>query len=319
LVAGFASLIVMRLVLGIGESVAYPAYSKILAKHYGENERGLSNALIDIGAKCGPAVGTLAGGILMARYGWRPFFVCLGLGAMIWLPFWIKWMPRGRALAPEDAGPPPSVAEILVRRDAWATFAGLFCSNYLWYFMLNWLPYYLVRERHFSMHAMAYVATLPLACTAAATALAGCWSYRAIARGASPTRVRKTCTVAGMGGAAVIVAVPAIQNDAASIAILVLACVAYGTYTSSHWSITQTIAGPHAAGRWTGLQNFIGNLSGIAAPAVTGFIVQETGQFFWAFAVSAGCALVGAGVYLWLLGPVVPAEWSTGVGRDTTA
>ena len=309
LAAGFASLLLLRLVLGAGESVAYPAYSKILAKHYGENERGLSNALIDVGAKFGPAVGTLVGGIFMARYGWRPFFVCLGLGALIWLPCWAKWMPRGQAIAQVGADAPPSIAEILGRRDAWATFAGLFCSNYLWYFLLTWLPFYLVRERHFSMHAMAFVGTLPIACTAAATALAGCLSYRAISNGATPTRVRKTCTVAGMGVATVIVAVPAIRNDAASIAILVVACIAYGTYTSSHWAITQTIAGPLAAGRWTGMQNFIGNLAGVSAPAVTGFIVQETGQFFWAFAVSAGFALAGAVVYLWLLGPVVPAVW----------
>jgi len=309
LVAGFASLLLVRLVLGIGESVAYPAYSKILAKHYGENERGFSNALIDVGAKVGPAVGTLAGGILMARYGWRPFFVFLGLGALLWLPCWARWMPRGQAAATHEGDVLPSIGEVLRRRDAWATFIGLFCSNYYWYFLLTWLPFYLVRERHFSMHTMAFVGTLPFACTAVSTTVAGALCYRAIVNGASPTRVRRFCTVAGLGFSAIIVVVPAIRSDTASIAILMLASVSYGVYTTSHWSITQTLAGPLAAGRWTGLQNFVGNLSGVAAPAVTGYIVQETGRFFWAFAVSAGFALTGAMVYLWMLGPVVPAKW----------
>src|SRR5579872_1824757 len=74
LVHGFAVLFVLRLILGIGESVAYPSYSKILARDFAEHHRGLANALIDAGSKCGPAIGTLLGGVLMAAYGWRPFF-----------------------------------------------------------------------------------------------------------------------------------------------------------------------------------------------------------------------------------------------------
>jgi len=66
--------------------VAYPCYSKILAAHFHEHQRGLPNALIDAGTKVGPAVGTLVGGIFMARFGWRPFFIVLGLGSLFWLP-----------------------------------------------------------------------------------------------------------------------------------------------------------------------------------------------------------------------------------------
>ena len=42
----------------------------------------------------------------------------------------------------------------LKQRSAWGTFAGLFSYNYLSYFLLTWLPFYLVRERHFSMQNM---------------------------------------------------------------------------------------------------------------------------------------------------------------------
>src|SRR5437868_5947124 len=73
LIHGFVALMALRLILGMGESVAYPSYSKILARHFPEYHRGLANALIDAGSKCGPAIGTLLGGVLMARYGWRPF------------------------------------------------------------------------------------------------------------------------------------------------------------------------------------------------------------------------------------------------------
>lgn len=310
---GFAGslvmLIALRLLLGLGESVAYPAYAKIFATHYTEGQRGLANSLIDVGCKCGPAIGTLVGAGCMARFGWRPFFIFLGLAALPWLACWIRWMPRREAAADEKTAPGAGYFEILAHRSAWATFLGLFAGNYLWYFQLAWLPYYLVHERHFTMQAMGIAGAVPFLASAASTSVAGWLSFRALAAGASPTRVRKTCTVAGLTGAAVIVAVPLIPDDGAAVAILILANVAYGVFSTSPWAIAQTIAGPRAAGRWAGLQNFIGNLSGIFASALTGFVVEHTGSFVWPFVVTAGVALLGASAYLFLLGPVEPAKW----------
>jgi len=309
LAGGFASLLCLRLFLGAAESVAYPAYSKIFATYFTEGQRGLTNALIDVGCKCGPALGTLAGGYFMARYGWRPFFFVLGLGALPWLPCWIRWMPRGRGRVERPSGPGPGIGEILGKGAAWATFAGLFCGNYFQYFLITWLPYYLVRERHFSMENMAVVGALPFVCSAAATTVAAWVSYRAIAAGAAPTRVRKACTVAGLGLAASVAAVPLIADARGAMAVLTLASAAYGVYTSSPWAITQTLAGPHAAGRWTGLQNFVGNLSGVAAPALTGLVVERTGHFTWAFALTAGVVLAGSMVYLFGIGRVEAVTW----------
>jgi hypothetical protein len=63
--------------------------------------------------------------------------------------------------------------------------------------------------------------------------------------------------------------------------------------------------------------NFVGNLAGVAAPALTGFVVDRTGNFFWAFAAVAAVVLTGAMAYLFVLGPVEQADWST--PRDESA
>jgi sugar phosphate permease len=139
--------------------------------------------------------------------------------------------------------------------------------------------------------------------------MAGWLSDRLIAAGAAPSRVRKTCTGAGMGGATIILAVAWVSNPVAAMVFLMLGCMSYGVYASSHWAITQTLAGPRAAGRWTGLQNFVGNLAGVAAPTITGFVVERTGQFFWAFAASAAVALIGSTMFVFVLGPVRPVVW----------
>ena len=96
----FTVLFAFRLLLGIGESVAYPAFSKIIAKDFPENQRGKANGFIDAGSKLGPALGTLIGGLIVANYGWRSLFMILGFGALAWLPFWLRSAPKpqiGRA------------------------------------------------------------------------------------------------------------------------------------------------------------------------------------------------------------------------------
>jgi hypothetical protein len=79
--------------------------------------------------------------------------------------------------------------------------------------------------------------------------------------------------------------------------------------SSNIWAITQTLAGPYAAGRWTGLQNFVGNLSGIVAPALTGFVLERTGHFYWPFAILTLVALIGSLSWLFLVGPVREVNW----------
>src|SRR6059058_1612400 len=93
----FTALLAARLMLGIGESVAYPCYARTLVGHVPEVGRGFANALIAAGVGCGPALGTFFGGTLMARYGWRPFFIVLGLVSMAWLIPWFAWMPGAKA------------------------------------------------------------------------------------------------------------------------------------------------------------------------------------------------------------------------------
>ena len=81
-------------------------------------------------------------------------------------------------------------------------------------------------------------------------------------------------------------------------------CIFFGIYTSNLWAITQTLAGARAAGKWTGFQNGIGNLAGVLAPALTGWIVDRTGEYYLAFVVAAGFALTAAALFVIGVGPI---------------
>jgi MFS family permease len=306
---GFASLLAARLMLGIGESVAYPCNGKILARYVPEVGRGLANALIAAGVGCGPALGTFFGGTLTARYGWRPFFIVLGVVSMAWLIPWFTWMPRkdtnfSRA---EESG--RGFLEVLKQRSMWGTCGGLFGANYVLYFEITWLPFYLVRERHFSMGTMAKIGGLGYLCYAASAVLFGWISDRWIAAGRTPTLVRKTFAGAGAGGAGLLLLGCALAGPTVSVILLLAAFAAGGMCGSNIWAITQTLAGPRMAGRWTGLQNFLGNLAGVIAPAMTGFVIDYTGRFFLAFVIMAVVAVLAAFSYIFVIGPVKQVTW----------
>lgn len=305
----FLAVLVARLVLGMGESVAYPAYSRIIVQHFPIARRGFANSAISAGNACGPAVGTLIGGMLMERLGWRSFFVFLGLASLLWLVPWFRWMPRTQRPSAADARHGPGFKEILRQRSAWGTCLGLFCLNYLLYFQITWLPYYLVRERGFALMSMGEIVGAAYLLTAISALICGWLSDRWIAAGSTPTRVRKAFMVAGAGGSGLLLGACVIASPAMAVVLLLLAGAAFGLATSNLWAITQTLAGPEAAGRWTGVQNVFGSLAGILAPAITGFVVDRTGEFFWAFAILAGVAVVGAVSWVIIVGPVEPVEW----------
>lgn len=311
LMQGFAMLLTMRLLLGIGESVAFPSYSKILAKHFPESVRGRANSLISVGIAAGPAFGIYFGALLIASYGWRPFFIGLGLLCLLWLLPWMKFMPRGPGMPVSPTAHAPSIPQILEQRSAWGTFVGLFAYNYLSYFLLTWLPFYLVRERHFSMDDMGKIGGAAYLTLATSALICGWISDFWISRGGSITRVRKTFTAVGLAAASLFcIAVVVFSFDSRlALFFLFATCASAGLCTSNLWAITQTLAGPLAAGKWTGLQNFVGNFAGIVSPALTGFVVDRTGHFFWAFAAASVVLLVGAISWAFVVGPVEPVEW----------
>lgn len=127
---------------------------------------------------------------------------------------------------------------------------------------------------------MAVFGSIPFLGVALASVFGGWLSDRLISRGASPGRVRKAFVVTGLLMATLLLPAALAPTPFASIALLTAACLSFGLFTSNVWAVTQRLAGPAAAGKWTGIQNTFGNISGILAPFATGFIVQETHSFF---------------------------------------
>jgi predicted MFS family arabinose efflux permease len=246
----------------------------------------------------------------MARFGWRAFFVALGLGTMVWLVPWLVWMPRGKGVAArQDPASLPGIGALLGQRSVWFTALGLFCSNYFWYFLITWLPAYLEKERHFPKAKMAVFGSISFLLIALSSVGSGWFSDRLIAGGGSPTRVRKGFAGLGLVLSTVILPVCVVRDERAAMALLALSSLSFGLYTSNVFAITQTLAGPHAAGKWTGVQNGFANFAGVLAPWLTGWVVERTGQFYLAFVVATAILLGSAALYVFGVGPIREVAW----------
>jgi MFS transporter, ACS family, D-galactonate transporter len=311
---GFAALIVIRVILGLGESIVFPSCSKILSTHFAEKRRGFANAILMAGLSLGPALGILIGGVVIARFGWRPFFVTLGLASLLWLVPWLAWMPRRPNLPGPALSQQMGFLRILRERSAWGTCLGQFCINYFLYFLVTWLPSYLVRGRGFSANEMAKAGSLVFFMSAVSAMAWGKLCDRWIYAGASLTSVRKSSMVLGHVGIGVSLVATVFTQGTLFIAMLALTGVFLGISVCNSWAIAQTLAGPLAAGRWTGLQNFVGNFAGWVAPALTGILVDWTGSFHWPFFITAGVAWLGALSWGWVVGPVEQCDWQKHTG-----
>jgi MFS transporter, ACS family, D-galactonate transporter len=319
---GFVALLAIRVVLGVGESVAFPAYGKILGSYFPERNRGFANSLLVAGLALGPAIGMLVGGNFVGRFGWRPFFLVLGLGGSLWLLPWWAWMPRrpansesaSVAALPGKSEGTAGILAILAQRSAWGTCICQFSFNYASYFLVTWLPFYLIRARHLSMTEMARFGGFVYLLFAISATVFGKLSDWWIASGGTPTGVRKRLSALGKIGMGIFLAASAVAPDALLIWTLALVGVFMGMSACNIWAMTQTLAGARMVGRWTGVQNFAGNLSGAVAPALTGFLLDRTGSFHWPFFITAAVTWAGALSWMLVVGRVEEVKWETDCG-----
>jgi len=312
---GFVALLIIRGVLGLGESVAFPSYSKILGGHFKENRRGFANSMLMTGLALGPALGIWLGGSMVARFGWRPFFLTLGMGAFLWLPAWLLWMPKGTAAAPAAAMNAAGYFDILRRRSAWGTCLGQSSINYFLYFLVTWLPSYLNRGRMMPLTEVARVGGVVFLMSAMASAASGKLSDRWIRAGASPTAVRKGFMAFGHFGIGIMLALSVVTSGKTFLVVLGLSGVFLGISICNSWAIPQMLAGPRMVGRWVGVQNFAGNLAGAVAPALTGFLLDRTGSYLWPFFVTAIVAWIGGLSWWFVVGPLEEVDWTLATKR----
>ena len=270
----------------------------------------MANGVVTLGLSLGPAFGAYAGGMAMSAWSWRPVFIAFGLASLLWLiPWRLATKAAGAEARPSSTMAAISLRRILARRALWGGGLGHFAGNYTLYFVISWLPLFLVKSRGFSMAEMATLSGAIYVTYAISGWIVGWGTDRWIAAGASASRARKTMLVVGSLVAATGLAICATVQGPVAIASLFVVGASFGFTSPNIFAVGQTLAGPRAAGTWIGAQNGLGNIAGIVAPLLTGYIVDRTGLFDWAFAAAGFTAVLGAIAWGVIVTRVEPVDW----------
>lgn len=302
---GFAMLVVLRVMLGIGEGVAFPSASKIIARHVTSERRGLANGAVAVSLALGPALGIFAGGLILRYYGWRPIFFTFGSITLLWI---IPWLfvskPQWRRYA-HGSGRDVPVRRVMRHPTVWLMGIGHFCNTYGFYFLLAWLPLFLVKERGIPILTMTGMITTAYVVQAFSAIFWGWLSDHLVRGGRDEGRLRiALMCLYQLTAAASILGIGLSTSPSTILAWLVFGALFGGIGGAHVYAIAQIYAGPRASGTWVGVMNGVGNTSGIVGPIITGLLIQETTSYLAAFIVSAAIVAFG-GIWWWIALPKV--------------
>ena len=330
LATGFGMLIATRVVMGVGESTTYPAAGRVIREWIPLKERALFTAIFNGGAYFGPALGGLVLAGLVGAIGWRmTFLICAAIG-FVWLFAWMIWFrkpeevswlsdeERAFILRERDgsAGATPADGHSIGLRGLLSSpsMLGLMvtqgCAVYTQYFFLTWLPNYLQTERGMSILKSGALMSLPFIGAVILTVLFGKLSDSMLdeesARAGGRRRLGALCMLFG----SVILLTPLVDNVYLVLVLITIALGGVASAVALNIAMVGDLLRTSAdSGRATGLLILGGNIFGIMAPIVTGYVVQSTGSFNMAFVVAGALLAFGAAtVFLLARTPIGPSE-----------
>lgn len=307
---GFAGtlgmLIFFRILLGVGESVYLPGGSKIVSLLFRPQERGLPGGLFDFGTRTGLVLEGLVVPWSLSHYGWRPTFVVVGFAALLWLFPWLLIAPRNLqgGLSKITTARPPALVQMLAllrNRNLLGICLGFFCFDYYWYLLVTWLPDYLMTVRHLTLMRAGLYTSLPFFVFGVSEPIGGWIADRLIQRGWNETRTRKTVVSVAFAFGLLMIPVASVQSAESALALIVGGSLV-GLATGNLLVILQSCAPPDEIGLWTGIENFFGNLAGVIAPIVMGYLIKYTGSYATGFALGAITLVVGLFAYWFIVG-----------------
>ena len=302
LVSSLHGLIAIRIILGAGEAVVAPASIRYIRENFAEHERGLPIGVYFSGTKYGPAIGAPIATYLVLGYGWRWMFVLNGAIGFLWLIPWLLLARDDRRSSPvQEKGASVSWAALLGAPFMWGTCIATFCYMYFVYFCMTWMPTYFKERYGFSLAASGWFTFMSFAGMGTIAILAGWAADCLIARGHNAVTVRKAFIIVGFVLAFSEVFGAFSNSTAITVFLAVFSLSGLGLATANYWALTQTLTPASASARVAGIQNTAANMAGIAAPWITGILIQRTGSFNAPLIAVGFWLLVGIGCYLFLV------------------
>jgi ACS family D-galactonate transporter-like MFS transporter len=325
---GWGLIILSRVLLGVGEAPYFPAAAKAISHWFPKNERGKAIASYDAQSKLSNAIGAPIIALIVTEWGWRGGFYATAIISLLYaVVFWVwyrephederltkeeyNYIVEGGSQSSEESSgnAMETIRYLLTKRKVWAVFIGFAAYGYSWFLFLTWLPGYLATEMGMSILKSGWYSAIPWIIGTITEIFIGGWLVdRLVDKGYDSTRVRKTTLVVGMLFGLSIIGAAFTHNPIIAVFWISMALGGLVVTSAVAYSIPTFIAPKGSVGTLTGLLTFGNNSMAIVAPITTGFIVQATGSFMYAFLVAAALLVVGILSYVFLLPDLEPIE-----------
>jgi MFS family permease len=315
----FISLIGTRLAMGIGEATTFPAGGRMVREWIPASERGLTNAVFMAGTQAGPAVGALLVAWVISHIGWRGSFLVVGAVGFIWLLAWLIWFgppekvrwlaaaERDTILRERDADSDAlqtrtsgtRVLDLLRTRTMWGLALAEGCAVYTQYLFLTWLPSYLQSTRGLTIVKTGLFTAVPYFGAAVLGILLGRISDRLLTPDAVGKGRRRVMGIFMMLSSSVILFAPFVSDIWLLLSLFTISLTGMATAISLNFSlVNDLLRNPEDSGKAMSILIVGGNTFGVAAPIITGHVIQATGSYNWAFAIAGMLLVTGATILL---------------------
>lgn len=293
----FFALLVVRILLGIGQSADWPASIVAINRMFRGPERASANSVLLCALYAGPVVGAPLTGWLLAALGLHGVFLICGILGFIFAGIFLLGFGDDRSAGSDETSSddaPVSFKSLLASRNVWLIAAAYICTACSVSFYQTWFPTYLVKARGISLELVGIYAGVTSVGLCLAALCGGQVARLAVRMTGSQRSGRGT-----MGALALLVSASASVASvfaSSDLAALGLACIgvsALGLAQVVSWTTVQEVGGA-ATGSLTGLINLCGNLSAGAAPAVSALLVTWTGSWSTSFFFLGAAGVVGA-------------------------
>ena len=323
---GVVGFFAARLLLGIGEAPTFPGNAKAVGYWFPSQERSLATAIFDAMAKFSSAVGVPLLGILLLHFGWRWSFASTGIISILFFALFYafyrnpsedkglsdterEFIKKGGA-QPEDrtrASKGAPIWYLLTHRRVYGLALGFAGYNYTFYLLLTWLPSYFLAVHHVDLlHSVVYTSVPWLFATITDLVIGGWLVDWLIQRGWDAVRVRQVILIGGTALGLGILGAARAQTAGGALLWISISIGGLSAASPVGWSIPSLIAPKESVGTVGGILNFSNQLAAIAAPIVTGYVVQITHSFAWAFVAATAILLMSIAAYIFLLGHMEP-------------
>jgi len=296
--ASLGAMLVLRVLLGIGESIYLPGGMKAVSVLFAPQDRGLASGLVNCGTRAGLAFGAPLIAALVVAFGWKAAFFILGFTALAWLAPWFAVFPSGASTVTE-AAPARDWSFSRLHRDLLGMSLADIGYGYYFYLLVTWLPTYLVKARAMTLEQAAACAVVPYLTFTLAEPLGGWIADRVVAAGWDEIPARKTIVAAAFLCSLLLIPAGLAASNTAAIVLLGGASLV-GLSTPNIYALVQRTTRHGEVGFSIGVMNLAGNISGVVAPIATGQIVEVTGSYFPAFVAAVAVLLAVIPVY-WVM------------------